>query len=147
MSALFFVGSIICGALTAQFLLQIISSIACACIYLRGFFSPVRKRLNATFALAMLAQALVFAGLLVGIYWLLVAWGPAEITQWDTAMWLVGFAPSFIWCFIQVPDKILAARMCATQRGFAERARAIGMEAALKTWARRYSTDDASGGA
>jgi hypothetical protein len=133
MSALFFVGSIICGALTAQFLVQIISSTACACIYLRGLFSPVRKRPNATFALAMLTQALVFAGLLVGTFWLW-GWALAQITQWDTAAWLVGFAPSFIWCFIQVPDKIHAARMCATQRGFAELARAIGMKAALKTW-------------
>jgi hypothetical protein len=134
MSALFFVCSIICGVLTAQFLVQIISSTACACVYLRGLFSPVHKRLNAIAALAMLTQALVFVGLLVGSFWLWAVWAPAQITQWDTAMWLVGFAPSFIWCFIQVPDRIHAARMCATQRGFAERARAIGMKAALKTW-------------
>ena len=59
-----------------------------------------------------------------------------EPPAWD-ANWIAGlvaFVVTFIYCAMQVPDKILAARMCAMKPFFAEAARAQGMKAALKTW-------------
>ena len=80
MSVLLFIGSFAWGALTAQFLVQILSSLTSACIYLYGLlfsrvygllFSRVKKRLNAIFFATSLTQAVVFAILLVGGFWLI----------------------------------------------------------------------------
>jgi hypothetical protein len=96
----------------------------------------VKKRLNAIFFSTALTQAAVFAVLLVGGFWL-IGWYVGQ-PVWD-ANWtagLVAFVITFIYCAIQVPNKILAARMCAMKPFFAETARAIGMEAALKNASR-----------
>jgi len=135
MSAFLLIGLIVWGALAAQFLVQTISSFVCACIYLYGLlFSRVKKRLNAIFFATALTQALVFALLFAGGFLLVALF--VEPPAWN-AHWIAGlvaFAISFIYCAMQVPDKILAARMCAMKPIFAETARALGMETALKTW-------------
>jgi hypothetical protein len=73
MSIFLFIGSMVWGALAAQFLVQAISSFISACIFLYGLlFSRVKKKLNAIFFSSALTQAAVFAALLVAWVGLLV---------------------------------------------------------------------------
>jgi hypothetical protein len=134
MSVSLFIGSIIWGTLAAQFLVQTLSSFTSACIYLYGLlFSQVKKRLNAIFFITSLTQAVVFAVLLAGGFWLIDLYIPYPSNA-DLIAALVAFVFYFVNCLVQVPDKILVARMCAMQPFFAEFARAQGMKAALKAW-------------
>jgi hypothetical protein len=127
MSLFLFIGSIIWGGLAAAFLVQAISSFISACIFLYGLlFSRVKKKLNAIFFSSALTQAAVFAVLLVGWVGLLVGYGNVNWTAGSVA-----FVVSFIYWAIQVPNKILAARMCAMKPLFAEMARSVGIKAAL----------------
>jgi hypothetical protein len=126
-SLFLFIGSIIWGGLAAQFLVQAISSFISACIFLYGLlFSRVKNKLNAIFFSSALTQAAVFAVLLVGWVGLLVGYGNVNWTAGSVA-----FVVSFIYWAIQVPNKILAARMCAMKPLFAEMARSVGIKAAL----------------
>ena len=121
MSLFLFIGSIIWGGLAAQFLVQAISTFISACIFLYGLlFSRVKKKLNAIFFSSALTQAAVFAVLLVGWVGLLVGYGNVNWTAGSVA-----FVVSFIYWAIQVPNKILAARMCAMKPLFAEMARSV----------------------
>src|SRR6516164_8470021 len=113
MSVLLFIGSFAWGALTAQFLVQILSSLTSACIYLYGLlFSRVKKRLNAIFFATSLTQAVVFAILLVGGFWLIDLYIPYPSNA-DLAAAAGAFVCYFVYCVLQVPDKILVARTCA----------------------------------
>jgi hypothetical protein len=124
MPALLFIGSIVWGAITAQFLVQTLSSFASAGIHLYGLlFSQVKKRLNAIFFASSLTQAVVFAVLLVGGFWLIDLYIPHPSNA-DLIAALVAFAFCFVYCLAQVPNKILVARMCAMRPFFAEAARA-----------------------
>ena len=124
MSVLLFIGSFAWGALTAQFLVQILSSLTSACIYLYGLlFSRVKKRLNAIFFATSLTQAVVFAILLVGGFWLIDLYIPYPSNA-DLAAAAGAFVCYFVYCVLQVPDKILVARTCAMRPFFAEAARA-----------------------
>jgi hypothetical protein len=127
--------SVVWGSLAAQFLVQTISSFTSACIYMYGLlFSRVKKRLNASFFGTALAQAVLFAVLFVGGFWLVGLFIEHPI---PTANWIAGFVAfivTFAYCAIQVPDKTRAARMSAMKPLFAEFAKARGMKAALKTW-------------
>jgi len=132
MSVFLFVVPIIWGSLAALFFVQTISSFACACIYLYGLlFSRVKRRLNGSFLGTTLIEAALFAIVLITGFWLVVLF--IEPPAWD-ANWIAGlvaFTISFVYCALQVPDKILAARMCAMKPFFAERAEVLGMKAAL----------------
>jgi hypothetical protein len=127
MSIFLLIGSIVWGALAAQFLVQATSSFISACIFLYGLlFSPVKKKLNAIFFSSALTQAAVFGVLLVGWVGFLVGYGNIS--------WVAGsvaFVVSFIYSAIQVPNKILAARKCAMTPLFAEMARLTGVKAVL----------------
>jgi hypothetical protein len=82
-----------------------------ACIYLYGLlFSRVKKRLNAIFFGTALTQAVLFAFLFVGGFWLVGLFVEHPV---PTANWFAGFVAfivTFAYCAIQVPDKIRAAR-------------------------------------
>jgi hypothetical protein len=113
MSAFLFIGSIVWGALTAQFLVQILSSFTTAGIYLCGLlFSRVKKRLNAIFFITSLTMAVVFAVLLAGGFWLIDLYIPYPSNA-DLIAALVAFLFYLVYCLVQVPDKILVARMNA----------------------------------
>jgi hypothetical protein len=130
-----FIISIVWGSLAAPFLVQTITSFTSACIYLYGLlFSRVKKRINVIFFGKALTQAALFAVLFVGGFWLvgLFIEHPVPVANWIAGF--VAFTVTFAYCAIQVPDKIRAARMCATKPWFAELAKAQGMKAALKTW-------------
>jgi len=131
MSVFLFIVLIISGALAALFLVQTISSFACACIYLYGLlFSRVKRRLNGSFLGTTLIEAALFAIVLITGFLLVVLFiEPAWDANWIAG--LVAFIISFVYCALQVPDKILAARMCAMKPFFAERAEVLGMKAAL----------------
>jgi hypothetical protein len=132
-----FIISLVWGSLAAQFFVQTISSFITACIYLYGLlFSRVKRRLNAIFFSTALTQAVVFAALFVGGFWLVDLFidHPVSDTNWIAGF--VGFVVTFVYCLVQVPDKIFAARMYAMKPFFAEIARTQGMEIALKTWRR-----------
>lgn len=67
MLPLYFIGAIIWGSLTAQFLVQKITSLSISIIYLYGLlFSPVKREITAAGFAAALAQTLLFAALCVG---------------------------------------------------------------------------------
>jgi hypothetical protein len=126
MSVLLFIASIVVGGLTAQFLVQTLSSFTSACIHLCGLlFSRVKRRLNAIFFITCLTQAVVFAVLLAGGFWLIYLYIPYPSNA-DLIAALVAFVFYFAYCLVQVPDKILVARMCAMRPFFAEAAKASG---------------------
>ena len=124
MSALYFIGAIVWGSLAAQFLVQTITSLSIAAISLYGLlFARVKKEITAAGFAAALAQTLMFAGLfgggfaLIAIYFHPLGWTANMIAGF------IAFVLTFIYCFIQVPDKILVAKLISTVPYFAERAR------------------------
>lgn len=125
MSLLLLIASIVWGALTAQLLVQILSSFTTAGIYLYGLlFSRVKKRLNAIFFITSLTMAMVFAVLLAGGFWLIDLYVPYPSNA-DLIAALVAFLFYLVYCLVQVPDKMLVARMNAMRPFFAEVARAL----------------------
>jgi hypothetical protein len=75
------------------------------------------------FFAASLTQAVVFAVLLVGGFWLIDLYVP-YLSNADLAAAAGAFVCYFVYCLRQVPDKILAARMYAMRPFFAEAVRA-----------------------
>jgi hypothetical protein len=71
MAVLIFVGAIIWGSLSAQFLVQTVTSFIIAIIFLSGLaFSKVAKSFNATGFAVSVAQVLLYAALFYGGNWL-----------------------------------------------------------------------------
>jgi hypothetical protein len=105
MSVLLFIGSIVWGSLAALFLVQTISSLISAGIHLYSLsFSRVKNELNTIFFATALTQAVLFAALLVGGFWL-IGW---YVELWN-ANWTAGsvaFVLTFIYCAIQVPNNV-----------------------------------------
>jgi MFS family permease len=143
-AVIFFIGSIIWGAIAAQLLVQVISSFVTAAIFLYGLaFSSVRRKLNAIFFASALTQTVFFAGLFAGGFVLIGLFAHPD-SRWNAnyTAGFVGFVITFIYCFIQVPDKILLARLCAMMPRFAERARLLAPNRRLtRDEAMRIATD------
>jgi hypothetical protein len=124
MLALYFIGSIIWGSLAAQFLVQTIASLSIAAVYLYGLlFSLVKKEITSAGFAAAIAQALLFAALFVGGFVLVaIYFRPSEWSA-ATIAGFIAFVLTFAYCFIQVPDRIVVAKLISTVPYFAERAR------------------------
>jgi hypothetical protein len=128
MWTVYLIGAIFWGALSAQFLVQSISSFATATVYLYGlFFSRVKKNITASGFAAAITQAVLFAIFLIGGFWLIASYTHIGHAVWNMnyTAGLVAFVISFIYCFVQVPDKLYIARLCAMTPYFAERARFV----------------------
>jgi hypothetical protein len=114
MTALILIAGIVWGSLSAQFLVQTITSLIIASISLAGLaFSKVPKDMNAAGCIAALAQAAIFAVLFFGGNWF--ASGYIDFASWNAASIasLVAFVSTLIYCALQVPGKILLARLSA----------------------------------
>jgi MFS family permease len=120
-AVLIFVGAILWGLLSGQFFMQAVTSLLSAIIYAAGFVaSQVEKSLNAMGVAVALVQAAIFGALLFGGNWLSSqyidygSWNAVSITA------LVSCLFSLVYCAVQVPGKLLSARMMAWQLHFAE---------------------------
>lgn len=134
MQIVYLIAAIIWGAVSAQFLVQIISSFVTATIFLYGlFFSRVNRRITGPGFVAAIAQVVLFGVLFVGGFWLIVSFTQAQFSQWNMN-WIAGlvaFLISFTYCIIQVPAKIYVARSCAMIPLFAEIASSVAPNRAL----------------
>ena len=136
MWTVYLIGAVFWGALSAQFLVQTISSFTTALIFLYGlFFSRVKKNITASGFAANITLAGLFAVFLLGGFWLIASYTPLDHAGWNLNYTggLVAFVISFIYCFIQVPDKIYIARLVAMTPYFAERARFVAPNRKLTT--------------
>jgi len=122
-----FVAAVICASLSAQFLVQTISSFITGIIYLSALiFSRVSKSLNAIFTLTSMGMAVLFLVLFLGGNWF--ASNYIDYGSWNvnSIASVVAFLMTLAYCSLQVPGKILVARMSAWQPNFAQVARARG---------------------
>jgi hypothetical protein len=121
MTALIFVGAIIWGALSGQFLVQTVTSLTIALVYLVAiFFSNVPRGMNGVGSIVSLVQSIVFAALLVAGNWL--ASGYIGFGSWNAASiaFIVSAAATALLVARQVPGKILLARVSAWSPLFAQ---------------------------
>ena len=117
-----FLVAVIWGSLSGQFVVQVVTSFVIAIIYLAGIpFSKVSRGMNFTGALVSVGQTIFFTVLFFGGNWITSeyiidynTWNAASITS------LLSFSATLIYCFWQVPGKILLARMCAFAPYFME---------------------------
>lgn len=124
MAALIFIGALIWGALSAQFLAQVISSCVNAFIYMAAIpFSKVDKSNNGIGLAVSVAQALMFGLLFFGGNWISGLYIDYLSFDATTMASLLSFLASLIYCIIQIPGKARFAKNCAWQPGFAERER------------------------
>ena len=116
-----FIAAVVWGSLSAQFLVQVVTSLIIGFVFLSGLmFSRVRKSLTAQGAAAGFIQAIVFAALLVGGTWFVSDY--VDYGRWNTnsISSAVAFLLTIIYCAVQVPGKILVARLCAWRPFFAQ---------------------------
>jgi hypothetical protein len=120
------IGAIFWGLLAGQFFVQAVTSLRIAIICAAGFVaSPVAKSLIAMQFAVALVQAAIFGALFVGgntlssRYIDYGSWNAVSITT------LVTFIFSLVYAAIQVPGKLLLARMMNFQPYFAEASMAI----------------------
>jgi hypothetical protein len=121
MSALLFIAAVIWASLSAQFLVQIIVCCINAVICVSALmFSEVSKALNAIGSLVAVAQTLLFFGLFLGGNW--IASDYVDYGSWNAASIasVIAFLATLVYCGVQVPGKILLARMCAWEPYFME---------------------------
>lgn len=121
MTVLSVIAGIVWGALSAQFLMQTITSLIVASIFLAGLaFSKVPKGMNVAGSIAALAQAAIFAVLFFGGNWFasvyidFASWNAASIASF------VAFVGASIYCALQIPDRVLLARLSAWAPFFAQ---------------------------
>jgi hypothetical protein len=111
---LIFIGAVIWGSLSAQFLMQAIVSLIVSLICLAAVaFSRVSKLNNATGALTSFLQSIIFGALFVVVNWFTS--GYIRYDGWSATSIAGGisFLATIICVSPQVPGKILLARMCA----------------------------------
>jgi hypothetical protein len=116
-----FIAALIWGSLSAQFLVQIVTSLIIVCVYLSGLlFSRVGKSLNAMGAFVGFLQAVIFSALFFGGAWFAIDY--IDYTTWnaDSIASVVAFLLTISYCVLQVPGKILLARLCAWEPHFVQ---------------------------
>jgi len=142
MAVLIFVWSIVWGALSAQFLVQTVTSLIIAAIFLAGLaFSKVAKSRNATGFGASAAQVLVFGALFQGGNWL--SSYVIDYSSWNatSVAGLLSFLATIAYCVSQVPSKLLLARMSAWRPYFMEASMAVPANERV-AFARKCKADD-----
>jgi hypothetical protein len=117
---------IIWGALSAQFLVQTVTSLVVAIIYLSGLaFSKVAKSRNATGFAVSAAQVLVFAALFYAGNWLSANFIDYDAWNATSIAGLLSFTVTIVYCALQIPGKLLLARMTAWRPYFMEASMAV----------------------
>jgi hypothetical protein len=119
MAALVFITGFVWGSLSAQFLVQILTSLIISFVYLAGLTSnKVPRTMNAAGCGVSLLQAMVFAALFVAGSWLassyvdFISWNAASIAS------LVSFLTTLLITARQVPGKVLLAKLSAQDKWF-----------------------------
>ena len=114
MGVLIFILAMIWGSLSAQFLMQTVTSLILASVYLTGIaFSKVSRTVNCAGTLAMLAQVIVFGALFLGGNWFAGHYvGYSSFNTMSVASAL-SFVATIIYVVPRVPDKVLLGRMRA----------------------------------
>jgi hypothetical protein len=121
MGVLIFILAMIWGSLSAQFLMQTVTSLILASIYLAGVaFSKVSRTVNGAGTLATLAQVLVFGAVFLSGNWFASHY--VDYSSFNTASVASGlsFVATIIYVAPRVPGKILLARMRASVPSFGE---------------------------
>jgi hypothetical protein len=121
MGVLIFILAMIWGSLSAQFLMQTVTSLILASVYLTGIaFSKVSRTVNCAGTLAMLAQVIVFGALFLGGNWF--AGHYVDYSSFNTMSVAseLSFVATIIYVVPRVPDKVLLARMRAWVPSFGE---------------------------
>ncbi|MGB7034088.1 MAG: hypothetical protein WBD71_01065 [Xanthobacteraceae bacterium] len=139
---MWFIAAVVWGSLSAQFLVQVVSSLITGFVYLSGLlFSRVSKSITAIGTLVGFIQAVVFAALFFGGNWFASSYIDYGSWNADSIASVVAFLLTIIYCALQVPGKILVARLCAWKPYFAQtvRTRRPGEEAVA--FAREYLKD------
>jgi hypothetical protein len=119
--ATWFIAAVLWGSLSAQFLVQAVLSLITGFVYLSGLmFSRVSKSLNAIGTVVGFVQAAVFAALFLGGNWFASDYIDYGSWSTDSIASVVAFLLTIIYCAVQVPGKILLARLCAWKPYFAQ---------------------------
>jgi hypothetical protein len=114
--------AVVWGSVSGQFLVQVVTSLVIAFIYLAAaVFSKLSKVMNLTGALTCVMQSLMYGSLFVGGNWLANKY-IVSFDKWNAASIaaLFSFVVTIIYVFPQVPGKIGLARMCAWVPHFME---------------------------
>jgi hypothetical protein len=115
MAIVIFSVAIIWGSLSAQFLVQVTTSLVVSLVYLAGIaLSKVSRAMNLMGALTSFGQSIIFGILFVGGSWLISEY-VIDFDRWNAASIasLLSFLGTIIYVSPQVPGKVLLARMCA----------------------------------
>lgn len=114
-----FLVAVVWGSLSAQFLVQVVACLIISVVYLSGLlFSRVPKVLNAGGTAVSFVQAIIFAALFVGGNWLASDYIDYGSWNTDSIAGVVAFLFTIVYCGVQVPGKVLLARLCAWQPSF-----------------------------
>ena len=121
MGALIFVLAIVWGSLSSQFLVQTVTSLILAAVYLTGIaFSKVSRIVNCAGTLATLAQVIVFGALFLGGSWFASRYVDYSSFNTVSVASELSFMATIIYVAPRVPGKILLARMRAWVPSFGE---------------------------
>jgi hypothetical protein len=119
MSALIFIAGLIWGSLSAQFLVQTITSLIIASVYLAALASAkVPRTWNAAACGVSLLQAIIFAALFFGGNWLASLYIDFVNMNATSIASLVTFLVTLLYTARQVPGKILVARLSSQDHWF-----------------------------
>ena len=121
MGVLIFILAIIWGSLSAQFLMQTVTSLILASVYLTGFaFSKVSRTVNGAGTAATLAQVIVFGALFLSGNWFASHYVDYSSFNTVSVASALSFVATIIYVAPRVPGKILLARMRAWVPWFSE---------------------------
>jgi hypothetical protein len=119
MSALTFIAGLIWGSVSAQFLVQTVTSLLNALVYLAGLASAkVPRAWNAMASGVALLQAIIFAALFFGGNWLASAYIDFASMNATSIASIVSFLLTLLYTARQVPGKILVARLSSQDHWF-----------------------------
>ena len=113
---------VIWGSVSAQFLVQVTTSLILVFVYLAGAaLSKVSRAMNFTGALASFGQTLLFGALFFSGNWLTSEY-LIDYNTWNVGsiVSLLAFLGTIIYCARQIPGKIVLAKMCAWVPNFME---------------------------
>lgn len=123
MAALIFIAGFIWGSLSAQFLVQTITSLIIALVYLAALASTkVPRAMNAAGCGVSLLQAIIFAALFLGGTWLAGFYIDFASINAPSIASLVSFLATLLYTARQVPGKILLAKLSAGNKWFLQAA-------------------------
>jgi hypothetical protein len=123
MAAFIFIAGLIWGSLSAQFLVQTITSLIIALVYLAALASAkVPRAMNVAGCGVSLLQAIIFAALFLGGNWLAGFYIDFASMNAPSIASLVSFLATLLYTARQMPGKILLAKLSAGDRWFLQAA-------------------------